>query len=489
MERYLLGIDIGTTGTKTMLFSAERGLIAAGYMAYELRTPHPGFSEQLPEDWWAAVVKTVRTVCRKLEDPRQVAAMSLSLQGGTLVPVDKAFRPTAPAIVWNDKRCAAEAQEFQMRFGRNYLYEKSGWRMGRGLNALEILWLRRNQPEVFRRTAMFLSVPDYIAAKLTGIPALDISSVGINQLADIRAGRYDRDILDFIGVRTEQLGKIVRSGDVIGPLTPQAAAELGLTEDTVLIAGAHDQYAAAAGAGCSHPGDILIGTGTAWVVTALSDQPDFSGEYSQSVSAGGLWGSLASITNGSISMEWFRKKLAAGGDGLSYEQIDQMAERSGVGARGIRFYPYFAGASYPLQGAAGAALTGMDLSHDASDVARSIMEGVAFQTAWVLERFRKRFSVKGLKFSGGVAKSPLWSQIVADILDLPIQVPAVADLACVGAALLAGTGSGVFASMEEGYHRLKAPEKEVLPNPDRAAEYSRCFAAYKNGAEALCSGS
>ncbi len=489
MEKYLLGIDVGTTGTKTILFSAARGMIAADYQAYELQTPAVGYSEQEAEDWWRAVVKTVRTVCKGLENPGQVEAISLSLQGGTMVPVDERLCPLHPAIVWNDSRCGEEAQDFQERFGFRYLYEKSGWNLGHGLNAMEILWLRRHRPEVFSRAAYFLSVPDYIAARMTGVPALDLSNAGINQLADIAKGSYDPAILDFVGIGPEKLGRIVRSGEVIGPLTEEAAEELGLTTHTVLVAGAHDQYAVAAGAGCSQAGDILIGTGTAWVVTALSREPDFTSGFSQSAAAvKGLWGSLISMTTGGVCLEWFRKNLAQGEgeEPLSYERINEMAEKSGIGAGGLLFYPYFSGGSYPLSDQVSkASLIGLDLSHNQSDIARAILEGVAYQIVWILEKFLEKFPTSSLKLSGGATKSALWCQIIADVSGLPVRVPAVADLACVGAAVLAGIGSGVFADPEEGYRCLAVEEREILPNPEHVRTYTKLFANYKKGAEQL----
>lgn len=489
MDTYLLGIDVGTTGTKTILFSREKGMISSDYMPYGLHAPRVGFSEQDANDWWRSVVKTVRTVCGQVERPEQVAAISLSLQGGTMVPVDEAFTPLRPAIVWNDGRCEEEARLFAEHFGNGYLYEKTGWALGKGLNALEIFWLSRHEPEIFAKTAMFLSVPDFISAKMTGIPAVDISDAGINQLADIRTGTYDEKILDFIGIRPGQLGKLVHSGEVIGPLTARAAQELGLTERTVLVAGAHDQYAVAAGAGCIQAGDVLIGTGTAWVVTALSGEPDFAGGFSQSEAAtGGLWGSMVSMSMGGVSMDWFRKNIA-GGEGdeaLSYDRINEMAEKKGVGANGLYFYPYFGGGAYPLSDQTSkASLIGLDLSHDRFDIARAVMEGVAFQIVWILESFQRKFQISSLKLAGGATKSPLWCQIIADMAGLPVRVPAVADLACVGAGLLAGLGSGIYESAGEGYRCLAIREKEILPDPENAKQYKALLEGYKRGAEGL----
>ena len=248
-KRYTLGIDVGTTGTKTLLFAEDGTPIAHAYRGYPLSTPHVGYSEQNAQDWWSAIVETVSEVCEGKNISDKIAAISLSTQGGTLVPTDKKGNPLRPAIVWNDARCAAEYQKYLHEVGEaDTMYQKTGWKLGYGLLPLEIRWLQDNEPEIFRKAELFLSVPDYVSLKMTGKAAIDLSNVGINQMGNIRRSAYDADLLRFAGVREEQLPLILCSGDVIGNLTEEAAKELGLTTETVLVAGAHDQYAVALGA-------------------------------------------------------------------------------------------------------------------------------------------------------------------------------------------------------------------------------------------------
>ena len=194
MSRYLIGIDVGTTGTKSMLFSDSGRIISHAYSEYPCQTPGTGMVEQNAEDWWRAVVKTVRAITADPQTAKNVAAISLSLQGGTFVPVDRQYRPLHPAIVWSDKRCERQRQAFLQAFGPEYVYQKTGWHLGPGLNAMQIAWFRENYPDLFEKTFLFLSVPDYISLRLTGRPVVDISDVGINQLADIRTGHYDKAI-------------------------------------------------------------------------------------------------------------------------------------------------------------------------------------------------------------------------------------------------------------------------------------------------------
>lgn len=485
MKQYLLGIDVGTTGTKTMLFSEDGELMGLAYQSYPMHTPRVSYSEQDAEDWWRAVVYTVREVCRDPEAAARVAAISLSLQGGTLVVTDEQFRPLRPAIVWNDGRCGEEREAFLREAGdAGVMYRKTGWGLSCGLPLLELRWLREHEPETMEKAAWCLSVPDFISARMTGVPAVDLSNAGINQFIDLQRMAYDGDLLRFAGITEEKLGRLVRSGEVIGPLTESAAAELGLSTRTLLVAGAHDQYAAALGAGAVHSGDVLIGSGTCWVVTAIGDGPDFSSGLSQSVAAvPGKWGSLRSLSSGGVCLDWWRK-LAGGPEGLPYDALSQEAVKRRAAEDGLFFFP-FSGQAGEGRRFSRASFTGLDLSHDQFSIARAVMEGVAFQTVWMTESFRAKPSREGLKLTGGAAKSPLWCQITADVSGLPVRIPGAPDLACAGAAVLAGTGCGMYRDAEEGCGRLAVGERLLQPDPERSARYRELLADYKRAASAL----
>lgn len=488
MAQYLLGIDVGTTGTKSLLFSSEGKLIANAYQGYDLITPNVGWSEQKASDWWNAVVKTVRDVVSAAgpDAGKSVAGISLSLQGGTLVPVGEDMEPVANARVWNDHRCEAQREEYLNEVGdAKSMYLKTGWSLGKGLLALEIRWLKDNDPELFNKTKMFMSVPDYVSYKMTGIAAIDLSDTGINQTGNVREEKYDDELLKFMGITEDRLPAIVHTGDVIGHLTEKAAEELGLSTDCVLVAGAHDQYAVALGAGAVNSGDILIGSGTCWVVTALADEANFESGIAQSQSAvPGLWGSCWSLSSGGVCLDWFRKNIALGGSGekLSYDVINEEVPKRRAAEDGLFFFP-FSGYTENRRAFSKGTFTGLDLSHDRFDMTRAIMEGVAFQIRWMMEYFKAKPSPKlGLKLAGGATKSAAWSQIVADITGLPVRIPEVADLACVGAAVLAGKGSGVYSSLSEGYSRLAVKENVLMPDPGMAGKYDAIYEEYKKTA-------
>jgi len=486
MERYLLGIDIGTTGTKTLLFSENGRFLGRAYRGYETYTPQVGYAEQDPEDWWRAVTETVRELCHTPEIAENVAAISLSLQGGTMVPVDAEGQPLRRAFVWSDQRCVLEREEFlREASSAEDMYQLTGWKLGNGLPALAIRWMRNHEPELFSRTAMFMTVPDYISRRMTGIAAVDPSDFGINQLGDIRRGRYDETLLRFAGITEAQLPPIVPTGAAIGPLTPQAAEELGLTTRTILAAGAHDQYAVTTGAGMTSPGDILIGSGTSWVVTALSDRPAFDKGLSQSISGiPGVWGSLLSLSSGGVYLEWLRRSISTGADDMSYEQINREAARRKAAEDSLFFYPS-AGFSVPGAPLPKGTFIGLDLSHDRYHMARAIMEGVAFQITWMMESFPTQPTKNGIKLAGGAARSPLWCQLLADISGYPIRIPEVADLACVGAAIQAGIGCGIYTDAEDGYRHMAVQEQILYPQTAAAARYTLLKGEYRRCAALL----
>ena len=488
MEKYLLGIDVGTTGTKTILFTDEGEVISHAYRSYPLSNLRVGESEQNPLDWWKAICETVHEVTEGRSAADKVAAISLSTQGGTLVAVDKSGAPVRPAIVWNDIRFTEEREKYLSEIGdAETLYQKTGFRLGRGLPLLAIRYIKDKEPEAFEKSDKFLSVPSYISLKMTGRAAVDFSNAGIEELVDIRKRRYDPELLDFAGINESRLAELVMSGEVIGNLTEEAARELGLSEETLLVSGAHDQYAVALGAGSVSAGNILIGSGTSWVIVASGSEPDFECGLSQSVAAvPGLFGTLRSLSSGGVCLDWFRNFVAVGSDGesIDYATINSEVEKIRAAEDGLFFYP-FKGTCGDGKSFSKGAFTGMDLSHNRYHLIRAVMEGVVFQVLWMMEAFKTKPGKDGLILAGGASKSEVWAKMLADVSGLPIRIPEIADLACVGAAILAGFGAGIYPSCEEGYSRFKIKERVILPRSEMTEKYKPIFEKYKKQAAIL----
>ena len=414
-------------------------------------------------------------------------AISLSTQGGTLVPVDEKGEPVRPAFVWNDYRFTHQREQYLQEVGpAETLYRTCGWKLGKGLPLLAIRYMRDCEPELFAKCHKFLSVPSYVALKMTGNAKVDISNAGIEQLTDIRAFRYDKKLLDFAGVQESQLAQVVPSGTVIGKLTREAAEAMGISEEACLVAGAHDQYAVSLGAGAVSAGDILIGSGTCWVVTASGSEEDFASGLAQSIAAvPGLWGTLRSMSSGGVCLEWLRNNILAGEDGqvLDYPTINARAAQFRAAEDGLFFYPFKG--IYGEDSFSKGAFVGMDLSHNRFHLARAIMEGVVFQILWIMESFKTKPSPEGLKLAGGASKSDLWPQILAEVSGFPVRIPKVADLACVGAAILAGVGAGLYPSCEAGYRAFAIAETVVQPRAEMTAIYQELFEKYKKQAAVL----
>lgn len=491
MTEYLLGIDVGTTGTKCILLRDDGSIAAHAYAPLHLQAPAIGRSEQRAQDWWASLVHTVRETLAAagVQAAPQVRAICLSTQGGTMLPADRQGNPLGPAVVWNDTRCAQQQADLVRQLGPDYMYRVTGWPLMPGLNALQIAWLRQNQPDIFKKAAYFFSVADYLAYQMTGRAVVDLSNAGINQLLNIHTLSYDEKILDFAGIDAARLAVLVPSGQPVGHLTQAAAQALGLSADVLLVAGAHDQYAACLGAGMTSPGDILIGSGTAWVVTALQSKPDLSKGFAQSLAAApGQWGSLVALSSGGVCLDWLMLQVLANqgtAAKVDYEQLNEQVTKSAPTAGGLMFFPYFTGAfPLPLDGMR-ATFAGLDLSHGRYDLARAVMEGVGYHIAWVLEYFRSAGNCGKLILSGGATKSPVWRQMIADMANMPVYVPQQADLPCVGAAILAGTGSGLFASIGQGIEKAVAKPVVLEPTAQGAAQYAGYHRLYRYRAQAL----
>ena len=487
-KRYVIGIDIGTTGTKAILFEENGTPLSHAYRGYTLSTPAVGLSEHDAEGYVSAVAETVKEVCEGRDVSDKIAAISFSTQGGTLIPVDENGIPVRPAIVWNDHRCAKEREAYLGEMGDAMtLYEKTGWKLGTGLPLLTIRHIKENEPENFKKTARFLTVPDFLSLRLTGKAAVDLSNAGINQLTDIRKGEHDDALLTFAGIKAEMLPDIVPSGEVIAPLSKEGASLLGLSESTLLVSGAHDQYAVALGTGASRAGDILIGSGTCWVVTAIGNAPDFESGLAQSVAAApGLWGSLSSLSSGGVCLEWLRKNVATadGEELIDFKTLDAEANARQAAFDGLFFIPF----SGKHEGGrfTKATFTGLDLSHDRFHMARAVMEGVVFQILWFMEAFGTQpDEKKGITLAGGASKSAVWTQMLADVSGLPVRTPSLPDLACVGAAILAGVGAGLYEDARAGYAHFATDERVVYPNMEAHEKYKEAFKAYKKKANAL----
>lgn len=488
---YVCGVDIGTTGTKAMLID-EKGVIKGhAYKEYPLITLPDGGIEQDANDWWATLRDTLREAVAELEDKSQIKAISLSTQGGSAVLVDENGDPLINAHTWMDARpaeCLGEVTETDAR----EVYLRSGWRLSSAALMMRARYLQKTRPDAWAKAYKYLTTVDFVNYKLTGRFVIDQTNAGMNQLMNVTTMEWDDFLLELGGIPARLMPEIIRSGKVIGPLTDWAAQQLGLSASTLVVSGGHDQYCAAVGAGAHDPGDMLLSTGTAWVLLCITGQPPL--DTQDHIAAGnhvipGRYGALTSQPTSGVSLEWFRKNFAdqvmKDGDlaRISFKDIDAGAAERIYNDGDLFFFPQFKGRGFPRWTPnSKASFVGISLSHDSFDMALTIMEGVAFDTAIAIEAYaRKGYKTSALKLLGGATKSKLWTSILSNITGLPIMRFLNPDIACIGAAAMAGAESGVYASIAEGTQAITSDKRELLPAPEGRMRdhYRNKFERYK----------
>ncbi|HEX7291805.1 MAG TPA: FGGY-family carbohydrate kinase, partial [Conexibacter sp.] len=442
-----LGVDVGTTGAKAIVVDGDGAPHGRGHASYPVDCPAPGHVVQDAAAWQDGASAAVRAACAEL-DPARIAALAISAQGGTLVAVDERHRPLAPARSWLDRRATAAAAEFERVLGGEQVYRRTGWPIAPNNTAAQLLDLATSEPDVFAAARCFCDTAAYLNGWLTGRPTIDANVAGIGQLVNVRERAWDGRMLAVVGVRPERLPQIAAPGSAIGTLTEDAAAALGLRPGIVVGAGAQDQYCAALGAGAIDDGDVLLSTGTAWVMLAAADGPypdPAGGIGSGRHLVPGVWGHFGEVANGGVSIEWARRLLNHGDhEPVALERLDAVLERTPPGADGASFFPFFDGTSpYDRRGSSRGSLIGLSMSHDHRHVLRAVAEGVALALRILLERY---FAVAGRGDDapivvGGATRSGAWMQLLADVLATEVRVSGEPDAACVGAAILAAVAA------------------------------------------------
>ena len=474
----LLGLDVGTTATKALLIDVKGKTVASASYTYGLITPHKDWVEQDPEELWRGVIITIRKVLEHVKPEDKILALSLSTQGGTTIPVDANYQPVGNAISWMDHRANKQAEQMRNTLGESRMYEVTGWDIYDGLPLLHILWLRQNAPDIFKSAKHFLFVNDFIIYRLTGQTCMDPSNAGITQLFNIASGQWDDGMLNIAGISPDQLSPVHESGFVVGNV--KANRETGLSESTVVVNGAHDQYCAALGSGVIDTGDVMLSCGTAWVILGVMDQLRLDPKRRLSVSPHVIpnrWGALRSMGAVGACMEWFLDNIWIPKDRQTqYDELNKCADKVPAGSKGLIFLPSSGGYGHGANGG----FIGLSIEHSRDDMARAVMEGIVFDLRWTLEEVHEAgITSKVLRMVGGAASSSVWTQIVTDITHIPVVLPSVTQSASYGAAILAGIGSGIFSSPSKAYQSLSGEEKLIEPDADNTNKYDRLFHIYK----------
>jgi xylulokinase len=450
----LIGLDVGTTGVKAVAVSPDGEPIASAEESYPLSMPHPGWSEQDPEDWRRASEKVLASL------GADAAGIGLSGQMHGLVCLDEQDRVLRPAILWNDQRTGAECAEIEERVGLERLISLTGNRALPGFTAPKLLWLRRHEPDVYRRIRRVVLPKDYVRLRLTGQWAIDAADASGTLLFDVAHRAWSDEVLAALEVPPEWLPPVYESTEV---------------------AGAGDQQAAALGVGVIEAGSVSVVLGTSGVV--LAALPAYAHDAQARVHAfchavPGTWEAMGVMLNAAGSLRWFRDALAPG---TSFDELTADAAHWSPGAEGLTFLPYLQGERTPhADPDARGAFTGLSLRHDRGALVRAVLEGVAYGLRDSLELLRELgVAPAEARASGGGARSRLWLEIVASVLGLPLELTTVEEGSAYGAALLAGVADGTFADAHEAVAACVRVRETVEPSPEWASAYEEGYARFR----------
>lgn len=492
--RYLIGIDVGTSGTKSTLVTQEGQIVKSCTKEYPMYQPKNGWAEQNPEDWWNAVVQTLQEITAGVSN---IAAIGLSGQMHGLVMLDGKGNVLRPAILWCDQRTAEQCETITRLVGKERLISLTASPALTGFTASKIMWVKQHEPEIYAACRHILLPKDYIRYRLTGIFATDVSDASGMQLLDIEKRQWSQEALSKLDISPGLLAKVYESPEITGYTSKEAAKLTGLSEGTPVAAGAGDNAASAVGIGAVREGKAFTTIGTSGVVYAHTDQMriDPRGRvHTFCCAVPGKWHTMGVTQSAGLSLQWFRNQFCqqeieqAKKQGTNpYVLMDKAAELSPAGSNGLYYLPYLMGERTPhLDSNARGVFFGLSAMHSKGDLIRAVLEGVAFSLRDCLEVLKEMgISFRQMSVCGGGAVSPLWRSIIADVFALPLAAALPQQGAALGAAILAGVGAGLYPSVEQACNAMLPPGSVTSPLHSKQYEphyqmYQALYPAMKN---------
>jgi xylulokinase len=491
---HLLGIDIGTSGTKTLLCDEKGKVLATAMAEHAIFSPKPGWSEQHPEDWWQATIKATKAVMKKAAlKPADVSAIGLSGQMHGSVFLGNGDKALRPALLWNDQRTQKQCDEITAKAGgREKLISMVANPALTGFTAPKILWVRENEPKVYEKTKHILLPKDYIRYRLTGDYATEVGDASGTLLLDVKNRRWSTELLSILQIDKDLLpSQVGESHEVTGTLHADAAKLLGLKEGTPVVGGSGDQPAGAVGNGIVAAGIVSATLGTSGVLFAHSDQPNLDPRgrvHTMCHAVAGKWCVFGCMLSAGGSFQWFRNQLASEEVSAAkklkkdpYELLITEAQTAKPGCEGLFFLPYLTGerCPHPDPNARGG-WVGMTARTKRVDLIRSLLEGVTYGMRDALEIMKAmNIPVSEVRTSGGGARSAFWRQLQADIYKQPVVLTNAGEGPAYGVAILAGVGTGVWKSVAEACKSGTKEVEKVKPQPKASALYDRNYAVYR----------
>ena len=480
-KKYLIGIDVGTSGTKCVLFDTEGNTIFSCTKEYPMYQPHNGWAEQSPEDWWNAAKAALIEVCAKAADG-EISGIGLSGQMHSLVLLDKDKRVIRPAILWCDQRTGAECEEIESTIGHDRLIEITANPALPGFTASKILWVKNNEPENFDKIRHILLAKDYIRLKLTGEFATDVSDASGMQLLDVKKRCWSQEVCEKLGVDMSYLAKVYESCEVTGRITKAASSETGLPEGIPVAGGGGDNACAAIGTGVYCDGKAFTTIGTSGVVFAHTSKPiiDKKGRiHTFCAAVPGEWHVMGVTQAAGLSLNWFKNNLASD---VSYAEIDKECENIPIGSEKLIYLPYLMGERTPiLDSNARGVFFGLSAMHTKYHMARSVIEGVSYSLYSCLEVLDEvGISTSDMALCGGGAKSSFWHSMIADIYGKTVKTMMSNEGASLGAAILGGVAAGIYESVDDGCNRAIKEGSAKASDEGNNKEYMKYYSLYKS---------
>jgi xylulokinase len=484
----LLGIDVGTGGSRAILID-ERGLVihSATVEHKPFASPETGWAEQDPDDWGKASKAAIRKLLHESGTPaEEIAALGLTGQMHGAVLLDDSDKVLRPALIWCDQRTSEECGDLSSRIGERRIIELTCNPALTNFTLTKLLWVRKHEPEVWRRFRSFLLPKDYVRMLLTGERAIDVAEASGTLLLDVANRRWSKEMLDYAELDERCLPKLYESQEIVGKVSARAAAETGLRAGTPVIAGAGDQAAGAVGMGIVAPGAVSATIGTSGVVFAATDRPalDSRGRVHTFCHAiPGSWHVMGVTQAAGLSLRWFRDNFGAGkDDGRDpYERLCEEAVQAPAGSDGVLWAPYLMGERTPhLDPAARAALVGINAKHGRRHIIRAILEGVAYSLRDTLTIFEEmKVPVREIRLGGGGARASLWRQVQADVYGQAVSTVKAEEGAAFGAAILAGVGARTWSDVGTACREVVQIHQRCEPNPTDAKRMDEQYEVYR----------
>ena len=472
-----IGVDLGTSAVKLLLMDSDGKIQNIVSKEYPLYFPNPGWSEQRPEDWYDQTMEGIKELLQEA-DKSKVAGISFGGQMHGLVILDKEDRVIRPAILWNDGRTGKETDYLNEVIGREKLSQCTANIAFAGFTAPKLLWVRKNEPDNFEKIEKIMLPKDYIAYRLTGIHCTDVSDASGMLLFDVKNRRWSQEMCDICGISMSKLPQCFESYEPVGRVRPQIAKELGIPENVIVAAGAGDNAAAAVGTGTvgDNKCNISLGTSGTIFISSKNFRVDSHNALHSFAHADGSYHLMGCMLSAASCNKWWMDEILGTGD-YGKEQ----AAIKNLGRNHVFFLPYLMGERSPHNDPdARGVFLGMTMDTTRADMTQAVLEGVAFALRDSLEVAKSLgIHLERTKICGGGAKSPLWRKMIANILNLKVDVIESEEGPALGGAMLAAVACGEYASVEEIADKVVKVTETILPEPELAQRYDERYAQFK----------